>query len=215
MMARETSERSRSTKQVRDLGAEDVFGGRDEKASGSRVRQVPIQGFSMIHSYTETAAVIAAITPALVRDTQAAHQRLQIVDPFGNVSIGNVFKLTGHAYFTIVTEFIDLPWDLMLNIIGKQHDCIIATTVLEARLPRPVFEIVTNAGGRTKSHTGYRLWLGPDGDSVFLPVKPRQPSYRIRGGKVCRSKEETRTPRERKAGFSRADRMIRSRLREV
>lgn len=163
----------------------------------------------MTHSYTETAAVIATITPALVHDTRAAHQLLLVPDRHGNVMINSVFKRRGNAWFTIATEFIDLPKEQMRTILGKRDGCIVAMAVPGGRLPRPVFEIVTNADGRTTSHTGYRLWLGTDGSSAFLPAEPGRAAYHIEGGKVCRWQEPSRTSRERDGGFRRADRMIR------
>ncbi|WP_120301470.1 hypothetical protein [Sphingomonas sp. PP-CC-3G-468] len=163
----------------------------------------------MTHSYTETAEVIATITPALGHDTRAAHQLLLAPDGHGNVMIISVFKRCGNAWFTVATEYIDLPRDQMRTIIGKLDSCFVSTAVPGGHLPRAVLEIVTNGGGRTTSHTGYRLWLGTEGNSAFQPAEPGRAAYRIEGGTVCRANEPSRTLRERDAGFRRADRIIR------
>ncbi len=213
MMGSQIGETPGTGKKTGDWGRLNVSEGQDEKGSGPGARQAPIRGFPVPHSYTETAAVIATITPALVHDTRAAHQLLLAPDGDGNVMINSVFKRRGNAWFTIATEYIELPRDQMRTIIGKRDACIVATAVPEGRLPRPVFEIVTNGGGRTTSHTGYRLWLGTEGNSAFLPAEPGRAAYRIEGGTVRRAKEPPRTPPERDAGFRRADRMIRRSVR--
>lgn len=208
-MGRQIGDAPGTDKTTGDWRRLDVSEGQDEKSSGPGARQAPIRGFPVTYSYTETAAEIATITPALVHDTRAAHQLLLAPDGHGNVMINWVFKRRGNAWFTTTTEYTELPWDQMRAIIGKWDSCIVVRAVPGGRLPRAVFEIVTNGGGRTTSHTGYRLWLGTEGNSAFLPAEPRRAAYRIEGGTVCRAKEPSRKRRERHARFRRADRMVR------
>ncbi|WP_028967911.1 hypothetical protein [Sphingomonas phyllosphaerae] len=159
-----------------------------------------------------TAATIRWLAPELLRETRDAHASLLHQQQAGKTTINlyTVVKQLGRVQFAISTDFISVDDKAVRRVLRSGHGhALVASSMPGEWLPRPVFEIVTRNGDAVKRRAGYRLWMGQDGDSALLADQPGRPAWRIEGNRLVRHRSAHLDEGQRRAGFARADRMIR------